>query len=297
MVLAGYSKKSQTATEYLIILAVVIVIALVVASLLGGFPGIGGGVSENAARTRLRTLEIGINAYAMTSRATMFRMQNNNAFPIQIDTMTIEGKKCSLYPNRQRLDPGQEREIICFGVVGNERGARFSKQFTITFTDLRTNALYTLDQETPIVGQMVGGTRLHTGQQSCYDGSLTMDGPVPCNSSHFGQDGYVDGTPKKFTLLSGNTVVKDEHTGLYWSNASSGTGTRQAAFDYCNTLNTESHGGFSDWRVPNAIEFVTVLGSSTSIGNNPSPNGNFWPAASFPGIIYWTSTETNGVFF
>ena len=41
-------KRSQTATEYLIILAVVIVIAIVVVSVLGGIPRLGDGSSQRA---------------------------------------------------------------------------------------------------------------------------------------------------------------------------------------------------------------------------------------------------------
>ena len=41
------AKKSQTATEFLIILAVVIVIALIVVEIMGGIPGICNGEEEN----------------------------------------------------------------------------------------------------------------------------------------------------------------------------------------------------------------------------------------------------------
>ncbi|MFT4312078.1 MAG: class III signal peptide-containing protein, partial [Candidatus Woesearchaeota archaeon] len=53
-------KKGQTATEYLVITAVVIIIAVIVISSLGGIPSIGGGVSEQAARAELASMDIGV---------------------------------------------------------------------------------------------------------------------------------------------------------------------------------------------------------------------------------------------
>lgn len=44
-------KRGQGTTEYLIILAIVIVIALVVVGVLGGIPSLGAGVSESTSRT------------------------------------------------------------------------------------------------------------------------------------------------------------------------------------------------------------------------------------------------------
>ena len=58
------SKHAQTATEYLIILAVVIIIALIVVGVLGGIPGIGAG--DKVKLTVLATEEVGLTHSAFT---------------------------------------------------------------------------------------------------------------------------------------------------------------------------------------------------------------------------------------
>lgn len=55
--------KSQTATEYLIILAVVIVISLIVIGVLGGIPSIGGGSLKNAKITEIKNRKIGVDSF------------------------------------------------------------------------------------------------------------------------------------------------------------------------------------------------------------------------------------------
>jgi len=42
------SKKGQGATEYLVILAIVIIIALIVVGVMGGIPGVGSGAKSRA---------------------------------------------------------------------------------------------------------------------------------------------------------------------------------------------------------------------------------------------------------
>jgi hypothetical protein len=70
-------KRAQTATEYLIILAVVIVIALLVVSVLGGIPSIGGGASEQTVRLQLASQDVGIDNYFVSPAKGYFQFRNN----------------------------------------------------------------------------------------------------------------------------------------------------------------------------------------------------------------------------
>jgi len=89
-------KKAQTATEYLIILAVVIVIALVVASLLGGFPGIGGNIGTNTNKGYWITTDVTIPKFSVGSTGTAtLVLQNNLAETITITSIeTCTTKDC-----------------------------------------------------------------------------------------------------------------------------------------------------------------------------------------------------------
>ena len=79
-------KKAQTATEYLIILAVVIIIALIVVGVLGGIPGIGKGAASRTSAAYWQTSDIAIPSYAIGQDGSAddlnLTVRNNNVLMI-----------------------------------------------------------------------------------------------------------------------------------------------------------------------------------------------------------------------
>jgi hypothetical protein len=98
---------------------------------------------------------------------------------------------------------------------------------------------------------------------------------------------------RSFTRDSTNDIVTDNITSLQWTD-DAGTagenGTWREAINYCETL---THGGFTDWRLPNVNEWYTIV-KNTGLKEKES----FYPE--FHSIIgdhhktfYWTSTTYN----
>ncbi len=96
--------------------------------------------------------------------------------------------------------------------------------------------------------------------------------------------------------LDGDDVVIDKATGLMWpkdfngSGANSGnTANWNASIDYCNSL---SFAGFSDWRLPNINELISIWDSSLRSPAIPSPFINvvnsqyYWSSTSSPEIVF-----------
>jgi hypothetical protein len=77
-------RKSQTATEYLVILTVVIVVAIVAINTLGGFSGIGANDIQKVSAYKLQTDKIGIESYLIGTNSSLFKLKNNN-----YDTVTV----------------------------------------------------------------------------------------------------------------------------------------------------------------------------------------------------------------
>ncbi|MBA7678319.1 hypothetical protein ES703_86592 [subsurface metagenome] len=117
-----------------------------------------------------------------------------------------------------------------------------------------------------------------------------------------GDDGYyqkgwwkgltVAGNKTRFVskTLDGDDVVIDLATGLMWPADAEGAGGNSkntvnwdTAIAYANGLD---FAGFTDWRIPNSHEFVTLMNLEQTV--NKVPTGFF---TGFGGIIeYWTST-------
>jgi uncharacterized protein (UPF0333 family) len=74
-----YKKRGQAATEYIIILAVVVIIALIVVGVLGGFPAIGRGSSARTSAAYWASAPIGIVSYDLsdTVASNSIRVVNN----------------------------------------------------------------------------------------------------------------------------------------------------------------------------------------------------------------------------
>lgn len=102
-----------------------------------------------------------------------------------------------------------------------------------------------------------------------------------------------------------NACVFDKVTGLMWSREASpsiyGIGTEELAwddsagsnediFEYCDQANNSGLAGYSDWRVPNHPELLSI--PIFDFGN-AQPNSTAWPVSLPVGV--WTSTTRANV--
>jgi hypothetical protein len=152
------------------------------------------------------------------------------------------------------------------------------------------------------------GKLLATGQLTSYGSGTGVD------------DGALKkGIVKRYTVLttgqySGNTnitinsktdahsnnCVFDDHTGLMWSRyaaasvgpSSNGTlpwttnGNGEGIFPYVAAANANALGGHSDWKIPNALELVSIIDYEAPTG---APDSVAFP--SYPlGTATWSST-------
>jgi len=142
---------------------------------------------------------------------------------------------------------------------------------------------------------------LQTGQTTCFkpDGSA-----FPCAGT--GQDGELQkGTPwpdPRFTD-NGDGTITDNLTGLIWAQNMKSPGfidgfaalnctksglqvTWQEALDHVKCINTFSYLGFSDWRLPTAVELASVVNYGVADQRAGLVSAGF---ISF-GFSYWSAT-------
>jgi len=151
-------KKGQTATEYLIILAVVIIIALIVVGVMGGIPGMGGGAKTKTSAAYWSTAKVAITSAVVKTNSVTFNIRNSNPDAITITAITIDPGTGTPVPINMAasvvLTPGQTAPVA--NGVGYTMtcvaGATFSYKLAITYTE--NGATYTFTGD----GQSYDGT-------------------------------------------------------------------------------------------------------------------------------------------
>ncbi len=104
-----------------------------------------------------------------------------------------------------------------------------------------------------------------TGQDKCYNNSSQIITCPVLGEDFFGQDAqYTDScTPQSFTIVDtgfeNEKIVQDNNTGLQWQQTLSTNSFWENAYIYCDKL---TYGGYSDWRLPNPLEILTISDSS-----------------------------------
>ena len=129
-----------------------------------------------------------------------------------------------------------------------------------------------------------------TGQTSCYNASSSMTCPSSSSADFYGQDAQYTSkcTAQSFTVqtISSQKVVLDNNTGLMWQQtAPSTTYTWENAKNYCNNL---TYAGYSDWRLPNPQELLTIVDNSKY---GPAINTTYFPnmSSASASVYYWSS--------
>jgi hypothetical protein len=145
-------RKGQAATEYLIILAVVVIIALIVIGVLGGFPGMTRGISERDSATYWTVADVGIIRYNLpASGNSTFVFRNNKNFQVELVNLTVDATTLSL--GNATVAPDATLAFTNVSInCGGAAGSSFSHNIVITYKDPQYGNVYTFTGEKPLVG-------------------------------------------------------------------------------------------------------------------------------------------------
>lgn len=142
-------KRGQGTTEYLIILAIVIVIALVVVGVLGGFPSIGTGITQGQSKAYWGSVQpIALVDWAIPASGTgSLVLQNNSANTITMVHVNWNGTPTA---NTSVIAPGG-KATVTGSFNCSTAGQPFSRTFSYRYT---TSNSLTLDFNgtTPVTG-------------------------------------------------------------------------------------------------------------------------------------------------
>jgi hypothetical protein len=147
-------RRGQAAIEYLIILAVVVIIALIVIGVIGGFPGMTRGISERDSAAYWAGADVGITRYfvATGTNTSQLVVRNNRLFQINLTNITLDGSNSINYTAGVLISPGSSVLVNMTTQGCGSAGQTFSKNIVITYKDATYGVTYTLTGEKPLVG-------------------------------------------------------------------------------------------------------------------------------------------------
>lgn len=125
--------RAQTSTEYLIILAIAVVIALVVVSTMGGIPTLGGQIGSRAEQAYWQTADIAIVSYKMVAAGDdTLVVKNNQRFRIRLTSMYIGDT--NILSSARTIRPGQTGTITA-AVASGTAGDSYKYSVNATYYD------------------------------------------------------------------------------------------------------------------------------------------------------------------
>ena len=111
--------KGQVSTEYLVILAIVLVVALIVVYLVGGFAGIGTGTVETASKNYWAGASpFSIKTVKVAGTDMDVELQNNDLERLTITDISVDNS--SVYSTATEFDSGEGKVVS--GTVGTSCG-------------------------------------------------------------------------------------------------------------------------------------------------------------------------------
>ena len=143
--------RGQAATEYLIILAVVVIIALIVVGVLGAFPALSSGVTKQQSEAYWLNAEVGmLSNYLLTSTTADLTIKNNKGFSIRVTGITFDGQ--GLMGSPIILSPGSQTDVNVTGLPGCTTGQEFGHTVAIAYEDSRSGRAFTFTGTTQLIG-------------------------------------------------------------------------------------------------------------------------------------------------
>ncbi len=145
-------RRAQAATEYLIILAVVVIIALIVVGVLGGFQGLSGGITRQQSEAYWGSIaDVGVLPnYKISPAIAELTVKNNRPFAVRIKNVLIDNSGM-MAPEMVTIPPGLTANVNVSGhscIIGEQ----YSYNVQIVYIDPSTGRTFTFRGQNPLVG-------------------------------------------------------------------------------------------------------------------------------------------------
>ena len=128
-------RRGQASTEYLVILAVVIIIALVVVAVLGGFIDVGTSASQQSSKAYWRTADMGILDWTQSGNDFKAVIRNNQDYRINVNNVTVGGELADVAS--AVLTPGATTSVNA--TISCTAGSSYAHEIVFNYDNLDYN--------------------------------------------------------------------------------------------------------------------------------------------------------------
>ena len=142
-------KIGQTATEYMVVLAIVIILSLIVAMILGQFPGLGSPAKMRGSSAFWQSADVGIMHFSISYDSgnddVVIVMRNNHNYLIRVSEIIIDGINQDGNFQPFVLASGSQETVYITGAGDfcTRAGDPFSVSLTVRYRDDVAGELYT----------------------------------------------------------------------------------------------------------------------------------------------------------
>jgi len=148
--------RGQGATEYLVLLAIIIIIALIVVGVMGWFPGVATSITEKESRAYWESAyPLALVEWRITPNEseTEFILQNNTVRNISVKEFMIDGN--AILINDTNYAPGEKKALDITMGTACQSGGVFSHYIDINYST--QDLTYVLESgDKPLVGYCSG---------------------------------------------------------------------------------------------------------------------------------------------
>ena len=145
-------KRGQGSTEYLVLLAVALIIALVVIGLLGWFPGLAGGARETQSKTYWKGANpFSITDYKINGTAVSLAMRNTADSKLTLRDVELDGS--SMNSTNVSFRGGEDKLVTgTLGTTCGSAGTAFEYNVTIVYDSASIPGMRFIGEK-PLVGK------------------------------------------------------------------------------------------------------------------------------------------------
>lgn len=151
------AKKAQMTVEYIVLLSIVLLLALIVVSVLGLVPSFSEALgSDESNYLYLQSLEVGITDYAVFQDQLWLKLKNNNAGVIEVRNVSIDLADCNLTSDQQFIRPdGEFAAIVNCSSIDFSDYSYFEFDVDIIWYDVNSERSYLQSNENIVISGTV----------------------------------------------------------------------------------------------------------------------------------------------